>query len=226
MRERVAQRIAVVARARREQRDAAPLRDGDRARGLRGLVREARHRAEREQIAHDRDARRPLPLDAEIARERRARLQHRLDEQRRERAIGVVLVANDDAVRVVLVDDRGGGDARATAPDVGDEAPLVLLPDVGASEQRRGEVAVLFVEREASLREDDRRAVGVGLGELGARLVVLHRDREVVGARRVPSRVVEVGAGTRRPAHREQRGGSGNETCEEALANHRSRPSA
>ena len=63
----VAPRVAVVARARAEERDAAPLGDGDGPRRLRALVRQARHRREREQVAHDDDPRRQRPVDAEVA---------------------------------------------------------------------------------------------------------------------------------------------------------------
>ena len=70
-------------------------------------------------------------------------------------------------------------------------AALVHLPDLGAREERRREVAVPLVEREARLREDHGGAVGVGLRELGARLVVVHGERELAGARRVALGVVE-----------------------------------
>ena len=131
--DRVPPGIAVVARPRAEERDAAPLGDGDGPGRLRALVRETGHRREREQIAHDDDARRPRPVDAEVARERVARRGHGVEEERRERAVVLVLPEHLDAARLVPVDRQRGGDALAAVRDVGERlAALGVLAPRGA----------------------------------------------------------------------------------------------
>ena len=176
--------IAVVARARAEERDAPPLGDGDRARRLRALVREARHRREREQVAHDDDPRGPRPVDAEIARERVARLRHGVDEERRERAVVLVLPEHLDSARLVAIDRQRGGDALAAARDVGQRfaARRALRPrGARGSPPRRRSRARRW--RAARARAGPAGSSGVGRRERAPRLVVVEpRDQRLARA--------------------------------------------
>ena len=223
MRDRVAPRVSVVARARTEERDAAPLGDGDRARRLGALVGQPRHRREREQVAHDHDPRRQRPAHAEIPRQAR----HAPSPPSRRAAAR----ARDRARPARTPGRRACRSRSETRPAVTRWQPCAMSASIrstfgvqhlGTGEDRGGAVAIELVDGEARALEEDERIVPVGAREHATRLVEIEaRDqclraprgarpaRATTRARRSPER------GTARQKRRARPTGSSGQTSSE-----------
>ena len=112
-------------RARAEQSDAAPFRDGNGPCRLGALIGQPGHRGERKKVANDDDSGWGRPIDTEVSGQHVPSSRHRVEEKRSQRSIVLVLPTHLDAALRIAVHSERRRHALASASDIRELFPVI-----------------------------------------------------------------------------------------------------